>query len=31
MDDINLCYDKKFMATYDSPLYTFKKTSMFEL
>ena len=29
MNNINLCYDKKFMANYGKPLYIFKK--MFEL
>ena len=31
MNDINLCYDKKFMADYDHPLYIFLKVLMFEL
>ena len=26
MNDINLCYDKKFMADYDHPLYIFLKS-----
>ena len=31
MNDIKLCYDKKFITNYGYPLYILKKVQMFEL